>query len=63
MKKEYINPTNTVYNIRLISSLLTASQENPDLEEGGSDSGSGVADSREFDTNDNNRNSVWDNAW
>ncbi len=63
MKKEYVNPTNTVYNIRLISSLLTASQENPDLEEGGYDSGSGEADSREFDTNDNNRGSVWDNAW
>ncbi len=63
MKKEYINPTNTVYSIRLVSSLLTASQEYPDLDKGGFDGGSGEADSREFDTDDNNRGSIWDNAW
>lgn len=60
MKKEYVNPITTIYKIR-VSNVLAAS-----LPKGGYDDGSGDADSREDFTeniDNNNRNSIWDNAW
>jgi hypothetical protein len=60
MKKEYINPITTIYKIR-VSNVLAAS-----LPDGGPDDGSGDAESRENYTesiDDNNRGSIWDNAW
>ena len=61
MKKEYINPVTAVYKLRVVTSFMTASQEHPDLGEGGDDGGAGEADSRE--DNINNHSNIWDNIW
>lgn len=63
MKKLYISPATEVYNVTLSNSIVTGSPDenfttNPSLD----DVGDGGDYSRE-NNNDNNRGSIWDNAW
>ena len=66
MKKEYIQPTSTAYEVRAVVAMMMAvSTEDGEKELGNDDFGPGgeyEIDAREDNTGKDG-NSVWDNVW
>lgn len=61
MKKLYIVPETNVYRVNILSSLMVTSFEIKPGEDPISDDDFEL--SRENNNDDNNRGSIWDNAW
>ncbi len=66
MKKQYIEPTVAIYTVSITNMVAgigsTAQKTDDPADEGFDGGGEGNTDARE-DNIDNNRYSIWDNAW